>query len=85
MGTEGGQAQATKQAVVLPIESCIWLVGKNLLSGKKLKPELQAILDLLGIRVTNIVTDHHEPMICLKGPKASLDGVAIIAKGKLAT
>ncbi len=85
MGTEGGQAQTAQQAVVFPIESCIWLVGKNLFNGKKLKPELQEILDLLGIRVTNIVTDHHEPMICLKGPKKQLDGVAILAKGKLAT
>jgi len=84
--TKGGNGKAPQQLADAGAEVSRWFVGKSLLNGgNKLKPELQALLDQLTIKVTQVVTNHGpEPLICLKGPKNSLDGLAAIAKGKVA-
>lgn len=63
-----------------------WLIGKSLLNGShKISPDLQALLDSLGVKVTQIVTSHGpEPMICIKGLKGKVDAIAAIAKAKVA-
>ena len=83
-GTKSGIGKVPEESAATEVSR--WFVGKSLLNGgQKLKPELQAVLDLLTISVTQIVTDHGpEPMICLKGPADKLNALAAIAKGKLA-
>ncbi|MCX6740519.1 MAG: hypothetical protein NTZ49_04810 [Candidatus Parcubacteria bacterium] len=62
-----------------------WLVGKCLLNGgNNLRPDLQALLDSLAVEVTRIVTNRNtEPMVCIKGPKATVNALVAIAKGKV--
>lgn len=83
--TRGGnekKLQPSDSAEALEIR---WLVGKCLLNGgNNLRPDLQALLDSLTVEVTRIVTNHDtEPMVCIKGPKATVNALVAIAKGKV--
>lgn len=84
--TKSGIGNVLQPIVGAETEESRWLVGKSLLNGgKKLKPELQLLLESLGVKVSKVVTDHgSEPMICIKGSKVTLDALAAIAKGKVA-
>lgn len=82
--TKGGNGKVP-QPFVAEVEESKWFVGKSLLNGgNNLRPDLEALLAQLSIRVTQVVTSHgNEPMICLRGPKNKLDALAAIAKGKV--
>ena len=85
--TKGGNGKAPLQTVGSEAEVYVWFVGKSLLNGgKKLKPELEELLNQLGVKVSSIVTDHgsEPPMVCLKGEKETINALTAIAKAKAA-
>ncbi len=84
-GTNGGKEKVPLLAVRTEAEETRWFVGKSLLNGgNNLRPDLAELLAQLSIRVTQVVTNHGEPMICIRGPKNNIDALTAIAKGKVA-
>ena len=84
-GTNGGNRKVPQTVVGTETEETRWFVGKSLLNGgNNLRPELEVLFAQLSIRVTQVVTNHGDPMICIRGPKNNVDALAAIAKGKVA-
>ncbi|MCX6744192.1 MAG: hypothetical protein NTX82_01560, partial [Candidatus Parcubacteria bacterium] len=63
--TKGGNKNASVPVADAGVMETRWLVGKSLLNGgKKLRPDLQELLDKLGVTVSKVVIDHGpEPMV----------------------